>query len=208
MVYFKKCRELDLLPLRHRLDFFAILLFHKIIHKTIAIELPTYIRLVPKTNLRSSHKDTLSYESLIKPRITQIQLNRKAKNKTTKNNTKPKPKFAIRKKKYPKTSKFFKKRINTNEKIYRNENFTPKTSKSNKNKYRYDNDIDVFNENKVFSGTYFYKTHMQWNNLPYELKCIENYEPFKTKLEEHMWNTIIVEDDSMSLDPYIDVPDD
>ena len=49
---------------------------------------------------------------------------------------------------------------------------------------------------------------MQWNNLPYELKCIENYEPFKTKLEEHMWNTIIVEDDSMSLDPYIDVPDD
>ena len=35
--YFKKCKQLDLLPLRTRLDFFALLLFHKIIHKTVAI---------------------------------------------------------------------------------------------------------------------------------------------------------------------------
>ena len=49
---------------------------------------------------------------------------------------------------------------------------------------------------------------MQWNKLPYELKCIENYELFKTKLEDHMWNTIIVENDSISLESYIDVPGD
>ena len=53
MGYFKKCKELDLLPLKFRLDLFAILLFHEIIHRTVAIELPTYIRLVPKTTLRS-----------------------------------------------------------------------------------------------------------------------------------------------------------
>ena len=69
MEYFTKCRRLDLLPLRIRLDFFAILLFHRIIHGTVPIKLPSYITLVPLSNLRSSHNDPLTFRSLIQPRI-------------------------------------------------------------------------------------------------------------------------------------------
>ena len=76
--YFEKCKELNLLPLRLRLDFFAILLFHKILHKTVPIELPAYISLAPETNLRSSHRDPLTFLSSIKPRITKkVPHNRK-----------------------------------------------------------------------------------------------------------------------------------
>ena len=67
--YFNKCKQLDMLPLKHRLDFVAIALFHKIIHQQIFIKLPTYIQLVPPSNLRISHRDPLTFESRIKPRI-------------------------------------------------------------------------------------------------------------------------------------------
>ena len=67
--YFKKCRELNLLPLKVRLDLFAILLFHQIIHKTVVIKLPVYITLAPKTTLRYSHTDPLTFKSLIEPII-------------------------------------------------------------------------------------------------------------------------------------------
>ena len=80
-IYFKKCKDLDLLPLRVRLDFFAILLFHKIIHKTINIDLPSYITLVPQRVLRSSHNDPLIFTSLIKPRITK-RVSKKTKKST------------------------------------------------------------------------------------------------------------------------------
>ena len=65
IAYFRKCKDLDLLPLKVRLDFFAILLFHKIIHRTTVIKLPSYIVLVPPTNLRSSHNDPLTFTSQI-----------------------------------------------------------------------------------------------------------------------------------------------
>ena len=53
--YLKKCKILDLLPLRYRLDCYDILLFHKIIHKTIAIKSPNYIIPAPQSNLRCIH---------------------------------------------------------------------------------------------------------------------------------------------------------
>ena len=68
--YFQKCKELDLLPLKTRLDFFAILLFHKIINNAVPIKLPNYINLGAPTILRNSHRDPLMFESSIKPRIT------------------------------------------------------------------------------------------------------------------------------------------
>ena len=67
--YFIKCKQLDLLPLKHRMDFFALLLFHNIIHQQIDIKLPSYIRIVPPSNLRTSHRDPLYFESIIIPRI-------------------------------------------------------------------------------------------------------------------------------------------
>ena len=75
--YFKRCKELDMLPLKHRLDYFAILLFHKIIYKQVAIEFPSYITLISQTTLRTSHKDQLSYESSVKPRIIKKHYQRK-----------------------------------------------------------------------------------------------------------------------------------
>ena len=63
--------------LKHRLDYFAILLFHKIIHKQVAVEFPSYITLVSQTTLRTSHKDQLSYESSVKPRIIKKHYQRK-----------------------------------------------------------------------------------------------------------------------------------
>ena len=50
---------------------------------------------------------------------------------------------------------------------------------------------DEFSENKVLTTSFFYRTHMQWNNLPLEVKIIENYEEFKIKLEEHLWDYIM-----------------
>ena len=35
------------------------------------------------------------------------------------------------------------------------------------------------------------KTHIQWNNLPIELKILDNYDKFKIKLEEHLWESIL-----------------
>ena len=69
LAYFKKCRELELLPLKFRLDFFAILLFHRVIYETVAIKLPEYIKLARPSALRSSHQDPLTYTSTVRPRV-------------------------------------------------------------------------------------------------------------------------------------------
>ena len=56
---------------------------------------------------------------------------------------------------------------------------------------------DEFSEDKVFANSYFYKTHIRWNYLPHELKTIEDYNKFKTKLEEYFWESILECDKSM-----------
>ena len=91
--------------------------------------------------------------------------------------------------------------MNTKEKIYENENIPKKFRNKG-------NDHDIFTENKVFSGSLFYKTHLQWNKLSYEIKCIENYELFKIKLEEYLWDSILGEDDSIAVESYIEMSGD
>ena len=140
--YFKKCRELNLLPLKVRLDFFAILLFHQIIHKTVAIKLPVYITLAPETTLGYSHNDPLTFKSLIKPRIIKIiRKNPKLKKKVIKSKTrtvKTKKKVKTTKHRNKKRSKYFKHR--TRENIYTDDK----------------NITDDFGENKVLINSYFY----------------------------------------------------
>ena len=134
--YFGKCKELNLLPLRLRLDFFAILLFHKIVHKTVPIELPAYIALAPETNLRSSHRDPLTFLSSIKPRITKkVPHNRKQLKTRSRNvkTVKTKVKKIMRKKKKP-----FKK-YRARENIYIDDNSMS----------------DDFSENKVLTTSFF-----------------------------------------------------
>ena len=85
-----------------------------------------------------------------------------------------------------KSFKSFKKRFK-NECIYVDD----KPQKSNKN------DSEDFIENKMVSSSYFYRTHLQWNNLPLRIRIIEEYDKFKIELECHLWQ-VLLNSDSIS----------
>ena len=69
--------------------------------------------------------------------------------------------------------------------------------------------MDEFSENKVFSNSYFYKTHTQWNKLPLEIRIIEDHEKFKAQLEQHYWDSITELEDQESInDLSFDLPGD
>ena len=59
------------------------------------------------------------------------------------------------------------------------------------------------NSRRGFSNSYFYRTHVVWNRLPYSLRAINKPSEFKTKLLEHIWKNMvdcdnIISDDEMS----------
>ena len=115
--------------------------------------------------------------------------NKTMKQKTTLKITKKIVKITKKKKK-KKSSIFFKK--------YR----------TSENMYIADKNItEDFGENKIFANSYFYRTHIQWNNLPLEIKIIENYDEFKIKLERHLWEYII-EDEECDDQEFMGVPGD
>ena len=59
--YLKKCRQVNLLPLVERLKLNDLILFHKVIHKLIPLELPDYLSFFDgNSRLRSCHLDILS----------------------------------------------------------------------------------------------------------------------------------------------------
>ena len=108
--------------------------------------------------------------------IKKIRKNPKLKTKvvTSKTRTvKTKKKVKTTKHRNKKRSKYFKHR--TRENIYTDDK----------------NITDDFGENKVLINSYFYKTHIQWNNLPLGLKILDNYDKFKVKLEEYLWESIL-----------------
>ena len=39
----------------------------------------------------------------------------------------------------------------------------------------------------AFKNSFFYRSHLQWNKLPSELRIINNTETFKPRLEQHLW---------------------
>ena len=43
---------------------------------------------------------------------------------------------------------------------------------------------------QVFNNSFFPRTYMAWNWLPIEIKMIENYDTFQSKLKEHLWTTL------------------
>ena len=92
-----------------------------------------------------------------------------------------------------KAKKFFKKRVKS-EKIFKNE----------------DDETDEFSELKVFKNSYFYRSYMNWNNLPLELKIIQSYDEFKNKLEAHFWKIIdgVVDADNDTSELLIGLPGD
>ena len=140
--------------------------------------------MVPPSNLRTSHRDPLTFDSSIKPRITKkVQ---KDKSRTNKNNKCNKNSKVVKRHKTSKCTfkckvtkvnkRFFRKR-KKGEKIYKNTEVN-----------------EDFIDNKVFSNSYFYRTHYEWNNLPLELKIIEQYDSFMEKLKDHMWESVLDRD--------------
>ena len=53
-----------------------------------------------------------------------------------------------------------------------------------------------------FAQSFFYRTHTKWNNIPLELRQIENITAFKTKLAKFMWDTIMSQVDVDIEDTY------
>ena len=165
--YFNKCNKLDLLPLKYRLDFFALLLFHQIIHKKVKIELPSYIRLVSRSNLRSSHTDPLTFKSTIKPRIMKRVNNVR---KTRKNKCSKNAQITSKKKITLKMHNI--KSSNKKQRTIKKRKGHTFFRKCKKSEYIYKLNTKInedFAENKEFSNSYFYRTHNEWNNLPLEL---------------------------------------
>ena len=57
--YLTKLKKLDILPMKYKFMFTDLVLFHKIVHHHVPIDLPQYIE--TKSFTRSSNSDTLSY---------------------------------------------------------------------------------------------------------------------------------------------------
>ena len=59
------------------------------------------------------------------------------------------------------------------------------------------------NGKRGLNNSYFYRTHIQWNRLPYSLRAITKPSEFKTKLIAFIWKNMvdlgnIISDDEMS----------
>ena len=39
----------------------------------------------------------------------------------------------------------------------------------------------------AFKNSFFYRSHLEWNNLPLDLRQIDKPDLFKSRLEKHLW---------------------
>ena len=142
--YLIKLKSLQILPLDIKLLYTDLILFHRIIHRNICIDLPEYIQLAsPPRSLRTSHIDPLYFDSSIKPRLTTLSEN--------------------------------------------------KCSKTSKVKCRNQDSDPNYGQNclQEFEHSYFYRTHLQWNKLPLDLRVIEQYQSFQIELNKYLWNNLM-----------------
>lgn len=73
-VYFRKCRELKILPMSYRFQLADLVMLHKIIHSLVPIALPEYMSFYRGgSRLRSNHLDNLSLVSAVLPNTTASQ---------------------------------------------------------------------------------------------------------------------------------------
>ena len=72
-VYLRKCKQVNILPLFCRFNLNDMNLFHKIVYKTIPINMPDYLTLYNgNSRLRSTHLDNLSFVTNIASTATSI----------------------------------------------------------------------------------------------------------------------------------------
>ena len=69
VVYFQKCKSLDILPLRFRFILNDLIFFHKIFYDLCPVQFPTYLKPYTGSALRFSHLDSLSIVSDVIPKI-------------------------------------------------------------------------------------------------------------------------------------------
>ena len=69
------------------------------------------------------------------------------------------------------------------------------------------NHITTTNKNCALNKSFFYRTHLLWNNLPYEIRCIRHYPKFRTELLKLLWKSIVTDDDMISDDEFSDLVD-
>ena len=61
-IYYRKCKELNILPMIMRFDLSDLVLFHKIVHELILVEIPGYIsKYNHSSRLRNSRLDNMSF---------------------------------------------------------------------------------------------------------------------------------------------------
>ena len=66
--YIEKCKQVNILPMGLKFDLNDLLLFHKIIHELVPVNLPSYLKLFDgQSRLRSSHLDRLSFVNSLLP---------------------------------------------------------------------------------------------------------------------------------------------
>ena len=72
-MYFRKCRQVRILPLAKRFDYNDIILFFKIVNDLVPLELPSYLKFYEgNSRLRTCHLDRLSLVSSIKPKCSVV----------------------------------------------------------------------------------------------------------------------------------------
>ena len=68
-VYIRKCKQVNIIPLRQRFILNDLIFFHKIVNELVPIHLPDYLKFFDgTTRLRSTHLDHLSLVSTVTPR--------------------------------------------------------------------------------------------------------------------------------------------
>ena len=122
-VYYRFCKQLDILPLSVRFDLKDILFFHQIFYGISTVSFPAYLNRFTGSRLRHCHLDDLSMVSDTLPKIPQ---------NLTSSNT----------------------RI------------------------------------AGISKSFFYRAHILWNNLPYDLRSVISPSIFKIRLRAHLWAKI------------------
>ena len=54
--------------------------------------------------------------------------------------------------------------------------------------------------NSHLSKSFFYRTHLLWNTLPFDLRTISSPTLFKSELIKHLWHSLMDDDDNSSFD--------
>ena len=121
-LYLQKCKELKILPMKHRFELVDLLALHKIIHGISPISLPEYLKFFSgRSRLRFCHLDNLSLVSDLVP------------------------------------------------------NTTAASSRSS----------------NAFANSFFYRSHLLWNEIPIELREVECPKRFKSRLKKYFFDKIL-----------------